>query len=137
MKYNAKRNKPRLSAVWMLLALTLTLGACVKTVQHPPLDVTFLPRKGDFVSKHGERLSIDEITAMAKDKDYILIGEGHKNVVDHSIQQRVVSALAATDQPPSIGLEMVAVDMQVILNDFGKGQVEVAALEEELEWKEK
>ncbi len=32
---------------------------------------------------------------------------------------------------------MVAVDMQPILNDFGKGQVEVDALEEELEWSDK
>jgi len=137
MKYKTHAHFTRQGMILLLLAFTLTLGACVKTIQHPQLDVTFLPSKGDFVSKYGDQLTMSKITAMAKGKDYILIGESHKNTIDHSIQQRLLSALAATDTPPSIGLEMVAVDMQPILNDFGKGQVEVDALEEELEWNDK
>ncbi|QJB56084.1 ChaN family lipoprotein [Pseudodesulfovibrio sp. zrk46] len=137
MKYKTTRTVLRKGPVLLLLALTLTLGACVKTIQHPRMDVTFLPDKGDFISKYGDQLSIDEITAMAKGKDYILIGEGHRNPVDHSVQQQLLAALAATETPPSVGLEMIAVDMQPVLNDFGKGQVEVDALEEELEWSER
>jgi len=133
-KYNKRILAVRRVAIVLLLALVLTMGACVKTVVHPPLDVIFLPQKGDFVSKYGDRLTLAEIMEMSKGKDYILIGEGHKNVCDHNVQQRVLAALAATDRPPAVGLEMVAVDMQPVLDDFGKGQVEVAGLEEELQW---
>jgi len=134
MKY--KRRKPGLArmAILLFVALTMALGGCVKNVVHPPLEVTFLPQKGDFVSKYGERLTLAEIIEMARDKDYILIGEGHKNLYDHNVQQRIVTALAATDSPPAVGLEMVAVDMQPVLRDFGKGQVQIEALEEELQW---
>ncbi|QGY39615.1 PDZ domain-containing protein [Pseudodesulfovibrio cashew] len=120
--------------VLTLLALALALGACARHVEHPPLEVTFLPQRGDFLSNGGDQLSLEEITAMAKGKDYILIGEGHTNGCDHNIQQRVLAALAASDAPPAVGLEMVSVDMQPVLNDFCKGQVEVDGLEEELQW---
>ncbi len=124
-------------AVVLLLALSLTMGACVKPVVHPALDVTFVPQRGDFVSKYGDRISFDEIIRMSKGKDYILVGEGHKNVFDHNVQQQLVAALADSDSPPVVALEMVAVDMQPVLDDFGKGQVEVEALEEELQWSTK
>lgn len=109
----------------------------MKKVEHPPLQVTFLPQRGDFVSKSGDRLSLDEIIEMARVADYILVGEGHKNRCDHKVQQTVLSALAALETPPAVGLEMIAVDMQPVLEDFAKGQVEPAALEEELQWKTK
>ncbi len=124
----------RQSTMVLFLAFTLTLGACMKNIQHPPLDVTFLPEKGDFLSKDGIPLSDEEIVAMAKDKDYILIGEGHNNLVDHAIQQHIVSLLAASETPFSIGLEMVAVDMQPVLDDFSHGQIDVDSLEDALDW---
>ena len=127
----------RLGAALVLLALAATLGACVKQVQHPALDVTFLPQKGEFISKYGDQLTLEEITRISADKDYILIGEGHKNVCDHRVQQALLKALTATDRPLSVGLEMVSVDMQPVLDDFAAGRVEVDALEEELQWNAK
>lgn len=121
-----------------LLGLVLMLGACVKnTTVHPPLDVTFLPTKGDFISPYGAPLTIEDIVDMAKGKDYILIGEGHKNVVDHRVQQQLLAAMSADGNSVSLGLEMVAVDMQPILDDFGKGQIEIDALKGELDWNKK
>lgn len=137
MKYNISHQCVRSTVVLMLLAVTLSLGACVKQVVHPPLDVTFLPQKNEFISKYGDRLTLEEIIELSKGKDYILVGEGHKNIYDHKAQQELLSALSATDTPPSVGLEMVAVDMQPVLNDFAKGQVEIDALEEELQWSTK
>lgn len=127
----------RPGALLLLLVLSATLGACVKQVQHPALDVTFLPQKGEFISKYGDQLSLEEIIKISKDKDYILIGEGHKNDCDHKVQQGLLKALAATEQPFSVGLEMVSVDMQPVLDDFAAGRVEVDALEEELQWNTK
>lgn len=121
-----------------LLCLLLTMGACVKrtvgVTSHPPLSVTFLPQKGDLVSKYGDKIDFEKITEIAAGYDYILIGEGHRNPVDHKVQQDVLAALSSNGDGVSMGLEMVAVDMQTVLDDFGKGQVAVDALAEELEW---
>ena len=124
-----------------LLGLALALGACVKrnvdAVSHPPLSVTFLPQKGDLVSKYGTPVDFDKITEIAAGYDYILIGEGHRNPVDHKVQQAVLEALSGNGDGLSLGLEMVSVDKQPVLDDFGKGQVAVDDLAEELEWAER
>lgn len=131
MKYN------RL-LVFGLLGLVLTMGACVKrnveVMSHPPLSVTFIPQKGDLVSKYGDKVEFEKITEIAAGYDYILIGEGHRNPVDHKVQQAVLEALSRNGDGLSLGLEMVAVDKQSVLDDFGKGQVSVDGLAEELEW---
>jgi uncharacterized iron-regulated protein len=121
----------------LLLILAAALGACTPKTAHPPLAVTFLPGPGDFVSVSGEPLSLDDVLKLARDKDYILIGEDHRNVCDHSVQQRVLAALAGSDTPPVVGLEMVAADKQPVLDDFAAGMVSVDDLEAELEWSER
>ncbi|SOB59009.1 conserved exported protein of unknown function [Pseudodesulfovibrio profundus] len=137
MNWNKRVLSRKKTAICLLLCLTFALGACMKRVEHPPLDVTFVPSSGDFISPEGERLSLDAVLDMAKGKDYILLGEGHKNICDHSIQQQIVSRLSQSDTPPAVGLEMVAVDKQPVLDDFAAGMIEVADLEEELEWSER
>lgn len=137
MKCNQPEQSVRPLYVLLLLSLLLALGACMKTVEHPPLEVTFLPDKGNFISKEGDHVFFDEIIMMTRDKDYILIGEGHKNVCDHKIQQSVFSALMASDSPPALGLEMVAVDMQPVLDDFAAKTVKIDDLEEQLQWSTK
>ncbi len=136
-EYNKRIIVLRRMAVVVCMALVMSMGACVKKVVHPSLEVTFLPQKGDFVSKYGDRLALEEIIVMARGKDYILVGEGHKNVCDHNVQQQILNALSASDKAPALGLEMVAVDMQPVLDDFAKGQVSVDELEEELQWSTK
>jgi len=122
----------------LLLAALLALAACsAKTpppVETPRLDVTFLPQKGEFVSKYGDQLSPDEITALMRDADYILVGEGHRNVCDHKVQQALLGAMAKSEKGISVGLEMVAVDRNHELDDFAKGQVDVDDLADELQW---
>jgi len=124
-----------------LLALVLSMGACVKkvpvVVEHPPLSVTFLPQKGDFVSKYGDPVDFNEILYITNSYDYILIGEGHRNPTDHKVQQRLLAGMSDKGEDLSVGLEMVAVDMQPVLDDFAKGLVKVDDLAEELEWAEK
>lgn len=124
-----------------LLCLALNLGACVKKnvepVPRPPLSVTFLPQKGDFISKYGNPVGFDAIKSIAAGYDYILIGEDHRNPVDHKVQQAVLEALCCNGRGLSLGLEMVAVDKQPVLDDFGEGLVPVDDLAEELEWAER
>lgn len=125
---------PRLA---LFLVLTMALGACTAKVAHPPLGVTFLPRPGEFVSGAGERLSFAEVLKLAEGKDYILVGEDHRSACDHTVQQRLLAGLAESNTPPVVGLEMVAADMQPVLNRFAAGQVDVDGLETELEWSER
>ncbi|MCJ2165224.1 MULTISPECIES: ChaN family lipoprotein [unclassified Pseudodesulfovibrio] len=145
MKYNLRTAK-MCGVIPLGLLCLLFLGACVKNapetmpetapevVNHPPLTVTFLPQKGEFISKYGDQLTIEEITTMADGYDYILMGEGHRNPWDHKVQQIVLKALSESGNGVSLGLEMVAVDMQPVLDDFGQGQVELDDLAEELQW---
>lgn len=133
----------RKGVLWLCLpGLALGLGACAKNapetrpdaIGNAPLSVTFLPQKGDFISKYGQRLSLNEIAAMAKGYDYILIGEGHRNPVDHEVQQALLETLSDNGDGLSLGLEMVGVDRQQELDDFCKGQVSLDNLSEELDW---
>lgn len=121
----------------LMLITAVALGGCTAKHATPPMDVTFLPERGDFVSVEGEKLSLDDIVTLARDADYILLGEGHKNRCDHNIQQRLVAALAEGESPLAVGLEMIAVDKQSVLDDFASGIVPVEDLEEELEWKDR
>jgi uncharacterized iron-regulated protein len=136
------RSKLR-NALWFCLpGLLLALGGCAagapgmraEPIGDAPLSVTFLPQKGDFISRYGQRLDLADVVAEAKGYDYILIGEGHRNPIDHKVQQRLLEALSGNGDGLSLGLEMVGVDKQQELDDFCKGQVALDALPEELDW---
>jgi len=138
---NAQRPASTRVLCLCLSGLLLALGACVRTapgtqsdMMTPPLSVTFLPQKGDFISNAGAPMSLAEVVAEARGYDYILIGEGHRNPVDHKVQQALLEALSDNGDGLSLGLEMVAVDKQQELDDFCKGQVDLDALPGELEW---
>ncbi len=135
-----KRKENVVSVINMLLMViaAAVLGGCASR-QSPatstPMKVTFLPERGDFVSVEGERRTLEQAVGMVQGADYILMGEGHKNRCDHKVQQAFARALAQSDTPFAVGLEMVAVDKQPVLDDFAEGIVPVADLEAELEWK--
>jgi uncharacterized iron-regulated protein len=133
----------RKGVLWLCLpGLILALGACVRNapetradaIESAPLSVTFLPQKGEFISKYGQPLSLKEVVAMTRGYDYILIGEGHRNPVDHKVQQALLEALSGNGDGLSLGLEMVGVDKQQELDDFCKGQVSLDKLPGELDW---
>ncbi|WP_147819634.1 ChaN family lipoprotein [Salidesulfovibrio onnuriiensis] len=138
-----KVEKPIFGVINTLLLMLITaaaLGGCVSRqagISSTPMEVTFLPQRGDFLSVDGERLSLEQAVALTRDADYILLGEGHKNVCDHKIQQSFAEVLAEGETPFAVGLEMVAVDKQPVLDDFAEGIVPVPDLEEELVWKER
>jgi uncharacterized iron-regulated protein len=135
----------RKGALWLCLpGLVLALGACVRNTPETRPDaigdasmpVTFLPQKGEFISNYGQPLSLEEVVAMARGYDYILIGEGHRNPVDHKVQQALLDGLSGNGDGLSLGLEMVGVDRQQELDDYCKGQVSLDGLPAELDWAE-
>lgn len=102
----------------------------------PLSGLNFLPRSGDFLSGQGDRISLEQLLSKARGADYILIGESHRNVLDHAVQARIIEALAGTDKPPALGLEMVSVAQQPILTQFEAGRIHLDGIEEALEWKD-
>mgnify|MGYP006291971571 CR=1 FL=1 len=135
-----RTDTPLAVALLAALAAAALLGGCAPrrpvAATTQPMGVAFLPCPGQFVSTAGERLTLEQVVAEARGADYILLGESHDNACDHGVQARVLEALAATETPPVLGLEMVTVDRQGVLDAFGRGEVELDGLPEALDWPE-
>lgn len=110
------------------------LSGCTATGPHPPVGVTFLPVSGDILAHNGTRSDMATFTAQASESEFVLVGEGHKNPCDHRMQVRLVRQLADAGLDPAIGLEMVAVDKQPVLDRFNAGEIEVADIADKLDW---
>lgn len=72
------------------------------------------------------------LSALAAPADYVLVGEGHTVLCDHKVQAAVMESLA--DYDPAVGLEMVSVERQAVLDRFNAGELEVEELREALDW---
>jgi uncharacterized iron-regulated protein len=120
------------AALCAIFFLVLAAGCAKKTV--PAMDVSFLPCSGDFVSSSGDRLSPDQVVALAEKADYLLIGEGHKMSCDHKIQAEMVDRLSRNGRRISIGLEMVDTTFQDTLNRYNLGQIPLDKIAAALKW---
>ncbi|HWV37904.1 MAG TPA: ChaN family lipoprotein [Vulgatibacter sp.] len=115
-------------ALATLLAATL-LGACAHARPVPEIDAG----RG-FFGPDGRRLGEAELASAADRAAYVLVGETHDSACDHEMQAALLEALAANGSPPLVGLEMVAVNQQDVLDRFGDGSIELADLADALDW---
>jgi len=113
----------------LLLAL---LAGCAKpaTVTSPWVS----PPPGSFLSASAEPLSDAEVVKQASRADFILVGESHTNPCDHAVQTRLIEALAKSGQRFSIGLEMLPVTSQSVLDGFNARRITAGELGEEVGW---
>lgn len=118
-----------------LMALSGCAGQSQTAV--PDMQVNFVPQKGDFLLQDGSRASLETVVDSLAGADYVIVGEGHTNACDHAVQQSLLTALSSNGRSMALGLEMVAVDKQHVLDDFAKGQVRPDELENELEWRKR
>lgn len=112
---------------WSLLPLLL--GACAGR----PLAIRKdedRPAPGTLVDADERPLSADALADLAGNARFILVGEGHDNACDHLVQATVIRALAPRE--PAVGLEMVEVDRQPILDRYR--DVFLRELGEQLDW---
>ncbi len=112
-------------------ALLIAAGCAPKMpvhVQEPA------PEPGDFYTGEGERLSSQEMVEKIKDKDFILLGETHNNPCDHRVQARIMDLLAGSAVDFVLGLEMVNVRRQDVLDRFNRGEISLEELPDRLEW---
>ncbi len=80
------------------------------------------------------RLSPEDVARGSASTRFILVGEAHDQGCDHAFQARLIEALAAEGRPPVIGLEMVSIDRQPILDRFDAGDLDVDEVGAALDW---
>lgn len=75
-----------------------------------------------------------QLLAAAPRLDALLLGEIHTSAADHAWQLATLQALAQSQRPIALGLEMVPAARQPILTRFASGQVGEAAFLAEVDW---
>ncbi len=114
-------------------AVILTAAGCAR---HGTMVPGRVPVKQPVLhTAQGEVVSSEDLADSLVAADYILLGEGHTNACDHLGQAMVIRALVENGHRPVVGLEMVALDMQPVLDTWNRGGMAVDDLESRLEWK--
>ncbi|WP_051261852.1 ChaN family lipoprotein [Desulfovibrio inopinatus] len=99
-----------------------------------------LPDSGTFVratpdSSDGfTRLAPQELLDQARHAAYLLLGEVHTNACDHAMQADFLKRLGQAGVSIAVGLEMVSVDLQPVLDDFNAGRLSIDQLPQALDW---
>ncbi|MBU1002439.1 MAG: ChaN family lipoprotein [Proteobacteria bacterium] len=118
--------------LWIAIVIAVAgLGGCA-SAPIPMQDI--LP--GELFAPSGETVSSAQLVERARVSAYVLLGEGHTVACDHRVQADILVAFSEAGMPFSLGLEMVPVDLQPVLDRFNAGQIDVDDLEQELNWKE-
>ena len=93
---------------------------------------------GSFLlSWEGELVPRDDFVGSLPGASYVLVGEGHTNPCDHRAEARILSAMAAAGLRPVVGLEMISMDMQPVLDRWNDGRISLNGIEEALHWKDR
>jgi len=116
----------------ILSALLAMIAGCAKPAAETPLWVS--PPPGSFLASDASPLTDSAVVDMARQADFILMGESHTNPCDHAVQARLIEALARSGLRFSIGLEMLPVTSQPVLDRFNDRRITAADLGEEVAW---
>ena len=122
----------RLARSLILPLLLAMLAGCAKPAAVTPPWVS--PPPGSFFSAKAEPLSDADVVKRARPADFILMGESHTNPCDHTVQARLIEALAQSGHQFSIGLEMLPVTTQTVLDEFNARRIAAADLGEAVNW---
>jgi uncharacterized iron-regulated protein len=79
-------------------------------------------------------MSLEALCEQAGTADYILFGEAHTNRCDHQVQADILQVLTGQGLRPVLGLEMVPVSKQPVLDEFNQGRLQVGQLDKALNW---
>jgi uncharacterized iron-regulated protein len=138
------------ACAWLAFFVALVAGCAQKTGALPRAGIFALAQSHDATSgatRSALALDSGAFAARAAQADYILIGEWHTVVCDHAVQARLLEILAQAGQKPALGLEMVAIDRQDVLDRYFPAQgndavateakpapLTLAALARDLDW---
>ena len=91
---------------------------------------------GQFLDRELSPLGDAFVAEQAAEAAYVLVGEAHPSACDHKAQARVLELMVRAGAQPAVGLEMVSLDYQPVLELFNKGIIGVADLPGKLRWEE-
>jgi uncharacterized iron-regulated protein len=114
----------------ILPVLLAMLAGCAKPTAVAPPWVS--PPPGSLLSAEGRPLADTAVVTVGA--DFILLGESHTNLCDHSVQARLTEALATSGRRFAIGLEMLPVTAQPVLDRFNARRVTAENLGREIDW---
>lgn len=115
------------------LLLAILCGCATKPATGPRPSWT-APPAGTFLAASGQILTEADVARMAQATDFVLVGEGHTNPCDHAAQARVITAMVQAGQRPAIGLEMLPVTVQPVLEKFNARRISARDLGREVSW---
>ena len=124
----------------MLAALLLLAGCAHKppAAPEPPRQTSSTsPRADAFYDRSGATLSAPDLADKLRAARYVLVGEMHPSPCDHLAQARVLQAMADAGLAPAVGLEMVGLDFQPVLDQFNAGALGVDELARDLDWSQR
>jgi uncharacterized iron-regulated protein len=141
------------SAAALLLLLLLAAAGCATTQSAgivgerpvPPApsagEVHLDPLRFDgpdgfaFVDgRTGKALSFEELGARARTADFVLAAERHDQAAHHRLQELLLDAMAGGEGTLAVGLEMVPWHLQLPLDQFSRGEIDVDGLFAALDW---
>lgn len=89
---------------------------------------------GEFLDASANMLDPALAARKAAGAGYVLVGEGHPVACDHLVQARVIELMVQAGTSPAIGLEMVGLDFQPVLDRFNQGDLSLDQLAAALDW---
>ncbi len=107
--------------------LLCAIGGCAASQSPHP---TRPGPAGSLYMADGSMCSPADFAWVARDYDYILLGEAHTSVCDHLMQTRLLEAMVASGMRPALGLEMVSRDHQDVLDRFNRAVTPLDAVSE-------
>lgn len=121
-----------------ILALLVLTAGCARLHPPTPSDPSPFPptTSGAIFLAEGQSLLLSDLADLPSSHDFILIGETHTNTCDHRFQKDALAALADSDRPLALGLEMVPWSAQKVLDTFSRGEMSLEELEEKLGWQD-
>ncbi len=89
---------------------------------------------GSFLDAGTNGIDPASVARMAAGAGYVLVGEGHPVACDHLTQARLIGLMVQAGTPPAVGLEMVSLDFQPVLDRFNRGEIALDDLAAALDW---
>lgn len=112
-----------------LCLLLILLTGCATT---PIVSETWTP--GTFLADTGQPLTDAAVTSLIRNADFILVGESHTNPCDHAVQARIIENLAQAGVRFSLGLEMLPVTAQPVLDAFNARRITAEEFGQAVGW---
>lgn len=129
---------PRLLAVLAAWGIQAVLGAAQGPAETPgpsvALHAAAAPEYGELVNRNmfpqGDHFFMERVNSAR----FVLLGGSRRNACDLGVQARLLDALGQTGMKPVLGLEMVGVDQQGVLDRFNAGRIPLERLGNALNW---